>query len=608
VLLFTRISMKFIKGENMHSNFSEETIEEVRNANDIVQVVSEYVKLEKKGRNFFGLCPFHSEKTPSFSVAPGKQIYYCFGCGKGGNVVHFIMEIEKVEFVDAIRQLAERARISLSEGNDVEEIKKEKRRKGIIKLNTEAAKYFFANLQKAPNKGMDFVKKRGLSPQIIKRFGLGYSSDEWDALYKYLIAKGFAEDDIQESGMILTNKKGGYYDRFRGRFIFPIFDVAGKVIAFGGRVLDDSMPKYMNSPEHLGFSKSRNLYGLNFAKKSGGKQLIIVEGYMDVISLHQFGITNVVASLGTALTEGQGRLLKRYCEEVVIAYDADTAGQAATMRGMDILDNIGCPLKILRVPAGKDPDEYIRAQGVESFSKLIKHADSLVDYKISSLRMQIKTESVESKIMFLNKVADILSKVGNLVEREMYVKKICEEYRITNEALNTEIFKRTKPKGTYRKRKDISEEKFEKELKNDNDDKLIKTEKLLLAFLCVDNSTYKIVERRIKCEDFTDDINKNAAKYVFGRLSANKDVFPADLLEKVDSSSIQEYAAIFEKNCEFEDSIKAVEDILSTIENIKLDSRKNSILDMLAGKVPMDNDVQVLMKELKELISKKQNI
>ena len=364
--------------------YSEEVIEEVRNANDIVDVVSQYVTLKRSGRNFFGLCPFHKEKSPSFSVSPDKQIFHCFGCGVGGNVIHFLSKIEGINFVETLQALAERANIQLpkldsEESNEIIELKSK-----IYKINEMTAKFYHENLYKSESKlAQEYIKKRKLDNNTLKKFLIGYSSAN-NQLYSYLKMQGFKDDEILKSNLVNKTSDGRFIDRFRKRLIFPIQDIKNRVIAFGGRVLDDSLPKYINSPEGLIYSKGRHLYGLNVARKSNVKDIIIVEGYMDCVSLHQRGISNAVASLGTALTEAQGRLLRRYGEKIIIGYDSDSAGQNATMRGLEILNNLGCDIRILQMDGAKDPDEYVIKYGSGRFNLLVNKAISLVEFKIKT--------------------------------------------------------------------------------------------------------------------------------------------------------------------------------------------------------------------------------
>ena len=358
---------------------SEEILEKIKSQNDIVDVISERVRLKKAGRNFTGLCPFHNEKTPSFSVSQEKQIYKCFGCGEAGNVISFVMKDKNLPFIEAVKYLANRANIPLKLGNG-EQSQSNRKKELLYKVNVEAAKFFFSNLMNNQN-AKEYFLNRGIKEETIKKFGLGYANDSWNSLMFYLRKKGINDGLLEEAGLISVNKeKGRKYDRFRNRVMFPVFDYQGKVIGFGGRVLDDSKPKYLNSPETLVFQKGTNLYGLNFALKHNMSEryFVIVEGYMDLISLHQYGITNVVASLGTALTINQARLLKRYADKVVISYDADLAGQMATLRGLEILRTAGFDVRVLSIPQGKDPDEYVRSNGREAFLKSIPSSAFLI--------------------------------------------------------------------------------------------------------------------------------------------------------------------------------------------------------------------------------------
>ena len=383
--------------------YPEELIEEIRLRNDIVDVVSSYVKLERKGRRYFGLCPFHNEKTPSFSVEPAKQFFYCFGCNKGGTVIQFIMNIEHLDFVEAVKHLAERAGIALPEPEDAGEKEKTYRRKEILNLNKEAARFYFSVLAgKSGIAAQSYLKKRGLTEKTICQFGLGLAPASWNELSELLLSKGASQELLISSGLSLKSKNGELYDRFRDRIMFPIFDIRGNIIGFGGRVADKTQPKYMNSPDTPVYNKSRELYGLNYARQSKSKKLLIVEGYMDVISLHQAGIDYAVASLGTALTQAQAWILKKYAEEVIIAYDADSAGQAATLRGLEILERAGCSGKVLLIPDGKDPDEYVRNNGPEKFKNLIGGAISLLDYKIRVQKNMHNLDTVDDTLKLLN--------------------------------------------------------------------------------------------------------------------------------------------------------------------------------------------------------------
>ncbi|MDP4094630.1 MAG: DNA primase [Bacillota bacterium] len=592
----------------MYNYYPDELIEEIRINNDIVEVISDYVRLERKGKDYFGLCPFHKEKTPSFSVVPGKQIFYCFGCGKGGNVFHFIMNAENLEYIEAVKYLADRAKIQLPEGNE-EDTNKARIRRELININTEAARFFHQNLISGKyTKAMEYLVKRGITDRTIKKFGLGFQPEEIDILYRYLKSKGYGDEPIQASGLVLPGKKGGFYDRFRGRIIFPIFDIRGNVIAFGGRVTDSSLPKYMNSPETPVYSKSKNLYSLNFAKNSGEKQIIIVEGYMDVISLQQNGIINTVASLGTALTESQGRLLKKYAEEVIISYDSDSAGQAATLRGLDILNDLGCSVRVLTVPDGKDPDEFIKKNGAEEFRKIAAKSVSLIEYKIADLKKHVDLETTQGRLSFLNKSADLLAKIDNRVELEMYSKKIADDYNISEEAILSEIYKRINKKAGNRNNQAMFREIRKDEPEQDvrKYQSIIHNERMLIAMLCIDNNIYKSVRDKIGT-DFIDKENERIFKIITERIDNKSGIVPAELLNVIEGPAANVFASIIQKECNFEDTYKAVTDIIKKIENEKNDIRKQEILSLLNSKEGLsEGDVEKLKKELNSIILAKQ--
>lgn len=414
---------------------TEEVIEKIKEQNDIVDIISESVRLKKAGKNYMGLCPFHNDKSPSFSVSTEKQIYKCFSCGEAGNVLTFIMKYKKLTFLEAAKYLADKANIPLQiEGQENSKVSKKKEL--LYKVNVDAARYYFANLQNFKT-AKEYFLKRGMKEDTIKRFGLGYAHDSWKGIINFLRTKGYKDDLLLEAGLISKNEKtGNVYDRFRNRVMFPVFDVKGKVIGFGGRVLDDSKPKYLNSPETIIFQKGINLYGLNFAVKNGLQEdyIIIVEGYMDLIALHQYGITNAVASLGTALTVNQVRLLKRHVSKVIISYDADIAGQTATLRGLEILRNAGLDVKVLTVPEGKDPDEFVRNNGREAFLRLAKEALPLIEYKIKKVSEGINLKDGNDLVKYGEKFADILVDL-NPVEKDVYIKRISEETSIKEQAL-----------------------------------------------------------------------------------------------------------------------------------------------------------------------------
>jgi len=600
----------------MNNFFTDEFIEEIRVNNDITDVVSEYVRLEKKGRYFFGLCPFHNEKTPSFSVTPDMQIFNCFGCNKGGNVIHFIMSIENLDFVEAIKYLAERAGIELPDNDNSKGAEELKLKNDILSVNKYAAQNFYNNLISTEGlSAKKYLENRGIKYSTIRKFGLGYSFPLGNNLYKLLQEKGFNNDAIIKSGLVLKGKKGDYFDRFRNKLMFPIFDVRGNVIGFGGRSLDNSLPKYMNSPETLVYSKGRNLYALNIAKNFKEKKLIIVEGYIDVITLHQNGIINSVASLGTALTENQGRLLKKYAEETIISFDADTAGQTATMKSLDLLANIGCKVKVLSIPDGKDPDEYVRKNGAEGFIKLIDKSSNLIEYKIASFKKNIDTNSTEGKIEFIKKVAQILSRIDSETELEIYIKKFSQQYEISVEALYAEVLKRKDTKKSIKDVRSYSERKSKEpgsiiSFKNINKDnngnsnnkKLVYSELLLIAILCLDNSTYKLIKDKYNINDFCLE-NKQIASIIFNKLESNARIVSGELLSLMDTDKAEEFTRILKQECNFEDSKKAAIDVINRIYMVKLENRKQEVLEAIRNKDKSEtSQISVLLKELNELV------
>lgn len=596
----------------MQRFYPDELIEEIRISNDIISVVGEYIQLKRKGKGFFGLCPFHSEKTPSFHVDPVKQLYYCFGCGNGGSVIQFVMGVENLDYIEAVKFLADKAGILLPEGEDEKYKEIARKKKQILKINVEAARFFYEQIEDEKNSfAREYLASRGIKRRTVRKFGIGYSLKDWDALYKHLKAKGYDDDILLESGLVLKNKSGGYYDRFRGRIIFPIFDLRGNVLGFGGRVLDNSEPKYMNSPETMVYNKRKHLYGLNFAKNSSHKRIIVVEGYMDVISLFQFGIINTVASLGTALTESQGRLLKKYTEEIIISFDADTAGKAATIRGLDILDSIGCNVKVLEMPEGEDPDEFVKKYGADAFNSLINKSLSLVEYKIKALKSEIDTNNTEGKIIFLNKTADVLSKLDNDIEREMYIKKIAKEYEISQESIYAEVLKRIKPKKGFKAvvTNINTKSRFEKDKGKDEYQRAIKNERILLSLISIDNSLFNLVKDKISPESFEDEDNRRIAKAVFERLNSNKGLVPAELINLADNKNSNIFTRLLQEECNFEDNKKAILDIIKKMELFKLTKREREILNVISNsKDKTAEEVRNMKLELQQILYKKKSI
>ena len=425
----------------------ESFIEEVIARSDIVDVVSEYVHLTKRsGANQFGLCPFHSEKTPSFSVAPDKQIYHCFGCGKGGNVIGFIMEIENLSFRDAVEFLARRAHMEMPEDGEDKALRG--RRARILELNREAARWFYGNLSKPEGAAaVEYIRKRALAKRTVRTFGLGAAPNEWSALTDEMRRRGYTDAELVEAGLARKGKNGGAYDVFRNRLVFPVIDVRGSVVAFSGRILDDGEPKYLNTPDTPVYSKSRNLFALNLAKRSRRDMFILAEGNVDVVMLHQAGFDCAVASLGTSLTPEQARLMKNYKEKVVIAYDSDGAGQKAAQRAIGLLEPAGLQVRVLRMDGAKDPDEFIKARGPDAFQVLLDQSANHVEYRILAAKSKYDMDTDDGKLGFLREATQILSENPNRVEREVYTGRVAAMVGISKDAAAEEVNKAVK--GRY---------------------------------------------------------------------------------------------------------------------------------------------------------------
>lgn len=586
--------------------YSEELIEEIKNSNDIVDVISQYVNLKRSGRNFFGLCPFHKEKSPSFSVSPDKQIFHCFGCGAGGNVIHFISKIENADFKEAIGILANRAGIGLPTLNNYEDNKTALLKSKVYEINQIAAEFYHQNLYKPTSKiGQEYIKKRKLDNRTLKSFLIGYSGN-FDELYRILKQKGFTEEEILASSLVNKTDDGKYIDRFRKRVMFPIQDTRNKVIAFGGRVTDDSKPKYINSPENIVYSKGRHLFGLNVAKRGELKNIIIVEGYMDAISLYQRGITNVVASLGTALTEAQGRLLRRYSERVTIGYDSDGAGQAATLRGLEILQNIGCDVRILQISGAKDPDEYVIKYGPERFLKCVEQAISLVEFKVKMLKQSLNLDNINDKIKFLNQVAKILSNVTNSIERELYVEKIANEYNVSKEAIYGEVNKLIYAKNTGEKtlEKPIVKKEIKKE-KQEIDSSTTKRENLIIYLLInYPQESYKKIKSVISENDMKLEENQKILKKMYEEIE--KGNINIDILNYFEEQNIIDHiSGIMSYDFEISDLNKCIEDVVNTYEKDKLINRRQEILDIIKnGQGFSEEELNNLEDELSNIVIK----
>ena len=590
--------------------YSDELLEEIRNSNDIVDIISQYVVLKRSGRNFFGLCPFHKEKSPSFSVSPDKQIFHCFGCGAGGNVFHFMSKIENIGFVDSVKILADRANIVLPTLDNAGDAKKEKLKAKVYEINQIAAEFYHENLYKPTSKiAQDYVKKRKLDNKTLKTFTIGYAG-KFEELYRELVKKGYTEEEMLASSLILKNDNGQFIDRFRKRFMIPIKDVRDRVIAFGGRVLDDSKPKYINSPENIVYSKGRNLFGLNVAKRNLTDKIVIVEGYMDAISLYQRGINNVVASLGTALTEHQGRLLGKYAKQIIIGYDADGAGQAATMRGLEILQKLGYDVRVLQLddPTVKDPDEYVIKNGTGRFERCVDNAISLVEFKVKMLKRTLNINTASDKIKFLNEVSKILSKVDNHIEKEVYIERISKEYGVSKEAIYAQTNKLqyadAKDSKVLERKIPVIRHKQEKTETNISD-AIIRRENMIISLLLNEEvHAYQSLKNVITVNDFKYEINKKIAKILYDEFEKG-DSNINNLLNSIqDEEILNQITKIMSDDYDITDINKAIIDILNIYEKEKIINKKNEILSKLEDEKLTKEEIVSLENQLSEVIIK----
>lgn len=548
--------------------YPEELIEEVRTRNDIVEVISGYVRLQKKGSNYFGLCPFHNEKSPSFSVSPGKQMYYCFGCGAGGNVITFLMEYENQTFPEAVRTLAQRAGIALPEADDSKEARQaDSRRAKLLEINREAAKYFYYQLRtERGSVGMEYLRKRELSDETMNHFGLGYANKYSNDLIQYLKSKGYSEDLIRDAGLCNVDEKHGMYDKFWNRVMFPIQDINHRVIGFGGRVMGDGKPKYLNSPETEIFDKSRNLYGLNFARTSRKGNVILCEGYMDVIAMHQAGFTQAVASLGTAFTSGQASLLRRYANEILLSYDSDGAGVNAALRAIGILKEAGMTGRVINLEPYKDPDEFIKALGGEEFQKRLDHAENSFFFELRQLQKNYDLSDPEQKTAFHREIARKLCTFSEEVERENYIEAVAQKYHIGFENLRRLV-------GTYAAQTGLAQPvirpKSGVQKKNTAAEGIKNSQKLLLTWLVEQPQLYRQISKYISPKDFTEGLYEKVADRLFEELEQGN-INPASIISMFEEEEDQrEAASLFHTKLERLESTaeqeKALHDIVCAV-------------------------------------------
>ena len=584
--------------------YPDEVIEEVRSSNNIVDIIGGYVKLQKKGSSYFGLCPFHNEKSPSFSVSPNKQMYYCFGCGAGGNVFTFIMEYENQTFPEAVKILADRAGIALPEAELTEEQKRERnKRQLLLEINKTAANYFYYQLNgDQGQQAREYLENRRLSKETQIHFGLGYASKYSNDLYLYLKKKGYQDQILKETGLLTYDEKRGAHDKFWNRVMFPIMDVNNRVIGFGGRVMGDGTPKYLNSPETMLFDKSRNLYGLNYARTSRKPYMIICEGYMDVIAMHQAGFTNAVASLGTAFTAQHSVLLKRYTQEVRLAYDSDGAGQKAALRAIPILKSAGINVRVIHMDPYKDPDEFIKNLGTEAFQERIDAAESSFMFEISVLEKNYKQSDPEGRASFMKAMARRLLEFPQELERNIYIDAIAGRYGIASEELKRMVnsfgasMSREQVEAAIYKQQEREEMPAKKRV--EKEDSVLTAQKFFLTWLIEEPSIYDKTKDYINEDDFVEPLYHHVAALVFEELRATGQVMPARILNQFEDVEEQKTAAsLFNTRLKTDDDPAVREKALNeTVKRIK----KNS-LELKSRSVREIADLQKIIKEKAQL-------
>ena len=579
--------------------YEEELIDEVREKNDIVDVISSYVSLKKRGSNYVGLCPFHNEKSPSFSVSRDKQMYYCFGCGQGGNVYTFLMEYNRLSFVEALQNLAQRAGVELPEREQTaEERQQADARVTLRDMNKEAAVYFHYLLKsERGTQALSYLKNRGLSDETINHFGLGYADIYRDDLYQYLRSKGFTDYQMKESSLVNIDTVKGNYDKFFNRVIFPIMDMNQRVIGFGGRVMGDGEPKYLNSRETILFDKGRNLYGLNYAKRSRSNAIILCEGYMDVISLHQAGFTNAVASLGTALTPGHAALIHRYVQEVYLTYDSDGAGTRAALRAMPILRDAGITAKIIRMEPYKDPDEFIKNLGAEAFEERIASARNVFMYSLEVLEKDYDMNSPEGKTEFMKETARRLTQFEEEIERNNYIEAVAKAYHVGFEELRKLVGKMAVQTGLAKPAERPRE--IQNNRKNKKEDGILVSQKVLLTWLIESEEIFHQIEKYITPEDFSEGLFRKVAELLYEQYEKHE-ANPAQIMNHfTDEEEHREVAGLFHTKIKELTTVKEQEKALQeTILRVK----EHSIEEATKNLDPTDiQGLQRLMNEKRKM-------
>ena len=575
--------------------YPEEVVEEVRMKNDIVDVISGYVKLQKKGSNYFGLCPFHNEKSPSFSVSPAKQMYYCFGCGAGGNVITFIMEYENYSFTEALKMLADRAGVTLPKPEYSKEAKEAADlRASLLEINRMAANYFYYQLTNPQGEaGYRYLRDRQLTDDTIRHFGLGFANKTSDDLYRYLRAKGYDDKILKETGLVTIEERGAH-DKFWNRVMFPIMDVNNRVIGFGGRVMGAGEPKYLNSPETKLFDKSRNLYGLNYARQSREKYILICEGYMDVIAMHQAGFTNAVASLGTAFTTQHAALLKRYTDKVVLTYDSDGAGTKAALRAIPILREVGMSIRVLNMQPYKDPDEFIKNLGADAFRERIEQARNSFLFEIDVLKRNYEMDDPEQKTEFYNQTARKLLEFPEALERENYLEAVSREFFINRDDLRRLVNRLGASLGPAQIRQPKEEEERTPVKKKNKEDGVMQSQRLLLTWLIENPNLFEKIDGIITPDDFIEELYHQVAVMVFeGHAAGNLN--PAEILNHFinDEDQYRVVAGLF--NASLKESLNNEEQKKAFSETI-MKVKKNS-LDYASRNASGIEELQKIIKE-----------
>lgn len=593
--------------------YSDDIIEEVRQKNDIVDVVSQYVKLTRKGSSYFGLCPFHNEKTPSFSVTPGKQMYYCFGCGAGGNVFNFIMEYENYTFGEALKHLADRAGVELPQIEYSKEVReKAQERAELLEINKQAAQYFYYQLRTEKSaQGYQYLTGRGLSEETMRKFGLGYSDKFGGGLYQFLKSKGYGDDRLRESGLFNVDERHGMYDKFWNRVIFPIMDVNNRVIGFGGRVMGDGKPKYLNSPETKIFDKSRNLYGLNVARTTRRKYLILCEGYMDVISMHQAGFTNAVASLGTALTSGHASLLKRYTQEVLLLYDSDEAGVRAALRAIPILREAGVNSRVVNLRPYKDPDEFIKNLGAEAFEERLEQASDSFMFRVSIAESEFPMEEPQGQNRFFERCAEMLLELKDELERNLYIEAIVKKYRGQYGISVEDLRKRVNTlalKGTPAERRIQPKKSQEGAPKKKKDSASDQAQKLMLTWIVTYPKIFDKVAQYLTPEDFVVPLYREVAQMLFSQREEGE-VNPARLLNSfTDSEEQREVTSLFNATIHLETPKEQDQAFADTLLRIKTESLAERNRNWNPTDMAGFQEIIKAKKELEELGRKRRDL